>query len=78
MTKLRKDTIALLESMPEDKLFYVFQILNGIQGLCGHDDMKEREAAFNRLENMRKKADIDYETELAEYRDERYGYAGLS
>ncbi len=78
MTRLRKDTIALLENMPEDKLYYVFQILSGVQGLDRNDDMREREEAFGRLESMRKKADIDYEAELAEYRDEKYGYAGLS
>lgn len=35
------------------------------------------EAAFERLEKMRKKApDLDYEAELAAYREEKYGHYG--
>lgn len=38
--------------------------------------INEKEEAYNRLESMRKRVelDLDYETELAEYRNVRYGY----
>ena len=36
------------------------------------------EDAFERLEKMRKKApDLDYEAELAAYREEKYGHASV-
>lgn len=77
MTSLRKDAFELLENMPEDKLTFIIQIMQGVHGLS-YDDSEEREAAFERLENMRKKApDLDYEAELAAYREEKYGHASV-
>lgn len=38
------------------------------------DDMKERRAAFERLEKLRRHIpDLDEKKELAEYREEKYG-----
>lgn len=77
MTSLRKDAFALLEKMPEDKLTFLIQIIQGVNGL-EQDDMQEREEAFNRLEKVRKKAGhLDYDAELAFYRKEKYGYAPI-
>lgn len=39
-----------------------------------NDDLSERKEAFARLEQLRKKGTvIDYDAELAFYRDEKYG-----
>lgn len=74
MTKLRKNAIELLEKIPEDKLTFVIQIIQGMNGLY-FDTVQERENAFEQLEKMRKKADfINYDTELKEYREEKYGH----
>ncbi len=75
MTKLRKDAFALLEEMPEDKLVYIVQIMQGVKGIfADEDDSNKRDEAFARLEKMRKKADrLDYDKELAAYREEKYG-----
>lgn len=75
MTKLRKDAMALLEQMPEDQLIFIVQIMQGVKGIYAEESSCcERAAAFERLEKMRKRADhLDYEKELAEYREERYG-----
>lgn len=35
MTAIRKEAIELLEKVPEDKLIYIIQILQGINGLLG-------------------------------------------
>lgn len=35
MTELRKDAINLLEQMPEDKLYFIVQIMQGVNGLYG-------------------------------------------
>ena len=42
--------------------------------LYEEDDKKQREEAFQRLERIRKKVpDFDYDKELADYREEKYG-----
>lgn len=79
MSGQRKDAIALLEQIPEEKVTFILQILQGIKSSYTRDDMAEKDAAYERLEKMRKQVDIDLDprSELAEYRDERYGYEGV-
>ena len=73
MTRLRQDAIELLEQIPEDKLIFVVQIMKGIKGLYAENTSIEKEKAFERLEQLRKKVpDIDYDKELAEYREGKY------
>ena len=77
MTSLRKDAFELLEKMPEDKLTFIIQIMQGLDGLY-KNDKDEREQAFERLESMRRKADsLDYEAELAAFKEEKYGHASV-
>lgn len=38
MTDLRKEAMQLLEEMPEDKLIYLIQIMQGIIGLFGSSE----------------------------------------
>lgn len=76
MTQIRQDAIKLLEEIPEDKIIFIIQIMQGIKGLYANDDAKQREEAFLYLEKMRKKVpDLDYDKELEEYREGRYGIA---
>lgn len=79
MTKLRQDAISLLEEIPEDKLVFIIQIMEGVTGLYSQPEDK-RETAFHTLERLRKKTPVllDYEKELAAYREERYGDAGVN
>lgn len=79
MSGQRKDAIALLEQIPEEKVTFILQILQGIKSSYTRDDMAEKDAAYERLEKMRKQVDIDLDprSELTEYRDERYGYEGV-
>ena len=65
-----------LEQIPEEKVSFVLEILQGIQEVDSTAHINEKEEAYNRLESMRKRVelDLDYETELAEYRNVRYGY----
>ena len=72
MTALRRSAILELEKIPEDKLSFVIQIMQGVNGLYNDTD-KEREEAFERLEQLRKKGTVtDYNAELASYREEKY------
>ena len=42
MTALRKDAMDLLERMPEDKLYFIIQIMEGVTGLYGSDGKHRR------------------------------------
>ena len=49
------------------------QIKQGMKDIYTDDDMKEREEAFLHLEKMKRKVlDLDYDRELAAYREEQY------
>lgn len=61
MTDLGKDALELLEKMPEDKLIFIIQIMQGVDGLYNNDS-KEKEAAFYREETgetSKKATEID-------------------
>ena len=73
MTTLRQSAIMELEKIPEDKLSFVIQIMQGINGLY-NDSGTERKEAFARLEQLRKKGPVtDDAAELASYREDKYG-----
>lgn len=78
MTAFRKDAMDLLEKMPEDKLYFIVQIMKGVNGLYGTDEQEARDRAFEKLENLRRKApEIDYDKELEDYREEKYGNTNI-
>lgn len=78
MTKLRQDALSLLEEIPEDKLVFIIQIMEGVAGLYGQKE-NQREKAFQTLERLRKSGavNLDYKEELASYREEKYGNASV-
>ena len=78
MTALQRDAIDLVQRMPEDKLYFIIQIMQGIDGLSQTDRerKKRKQAAFVELEKLRKYVpDLDEERELEEWREEKYGNA---
>lgn len=65
MTALRQTAIKELEKLPEDKINFILQIMQGVNGLY-YDTQEERKEAFERLEKLRKKGTItNYDAELA-------------
>lgn len=73
MTALRRSSITELEKLPEDKLPFVIQIMQGVNGLYT-GTKSEKELAFEKLERLRRKGtETDDKEELASYRDEKYG-----
>ena len=73
MTVLRQNAMRELERLPEDKIMFVLQIMQGINGLYDDNDVKRD--AFNKLEHLRKKVEIDIsreKDELNSYREEKY------
>lgn len=79
MTALRKDAMDLLEKMPEDKLYFIIQIMQGVSGLYGTEDQSARDRAFEELESLRRKVPhLDYDKELESYREEKYGTENIN
>jgi hypothetical protein len=73
MTDLRENARMELEKLPEDKLSFIIQIMQGVNGLY-QDTLSEKQEAFERIERLCKKEPIlDYDEELASYREEKYG-----
>lgn len=73
MTALSQSAMKELERLPEDKISFVLQIMQGVNGLY-NDNQSERKEAFERLEQLRRKGNVvDYDAELADYREEKYG-----
>lgn len=73
MTALRQSAMMELEKIPEDKLSFVIQIMQGVNGLY-NDTNSERKETFARLEQLRKKGTVtDDAAELASYREDKYG-----
>ena len=73
MTALRQSAMRELEKLPEDKISFVLQIMQGVNGLY-NDNQSEKKRAFERLEQLCRKGTVtDYDAELAEYREEKYG-----
>lgn len=84
MTALRYEAIKLVEQMPEEQMPYVIQYIHALKEKVSgtekplDDEVKvtPKMRAFLELEKMLTpiSQEIDYEKELAEARDERYGY----
>ncbi len=70
MTALRKDAMDLLEKIPEDKLYYIVQIMQGVSGLYGGRDQLARDKAFEELESIRRKVpELNADKELENYKE---------
>ncbi len=77
MTSLRKDAYSLLDRMPEDKLLFLVQIMKGFDKLPPPKKSTGNSPAFLRLMELRRPIpDLDEEKELAQWREEKFGYAG--
>jgi len=73
MTAIRQTAFKELEKMPEDKIVFILQIMQGINGLST-DNKSKKEEAFAQLELLRKKGTVtNDDAELAFYRDAKYG-----
>ena len=83
MTALKREAIQLVEQMPEDQMPYVIQYIQTLKGKAsGIEQLSSDEvtvtpkmSAFLELEKMLipVSQELDYDKELAEARDERYG-----
>ena len=84
MTALKREAIQLVEQMPEEQMPYVIQYIHALkdkamgteQVVVDEVTVTPKMSAFLELEKMLVPVpqELDYDKELAEARDERYGY----
>lgn len=77
MTMLQEKAVDMISRMPEEKLYYVIQLLESVEGLSentGNDVKTSAQRALEDLQRFRKCSDveIDYKAELAKAREEKY------
>lgn len=78
MTQIREQTLKMLERLPDDKMIYIFNILQNIEALSMNEkihDSEKSDDAFETLMKYRKTLpeDFDYKAELNAARMEKYG-----
>lgn len=77
MTAMKERAIDIISRIPEEKLYYVIQLLESVEGLS-ENIIKEAKTpaqiALEDLQRFRKQSDveIDYKAELAKAREEKY------
>ena len=81
MTMLQEQAINIIKKLPDDKIYHVINILEGIERLFPMKDESELEKsqkAYQELQRYRKSSPIerDYKKELAEALEEKY--AGIN
>lgn len=83
MTALRREAIQLVEQMPEEQMLHIVQYIRSLIEKDSSDGQISKNAevtpkmkAFFELEKMLVpiSLELDYKKELAEARDEKYGY----
>ena len=79
MSEKKKEALALLEQMPEDKVDFVIEFIRQLEiETKGKEEVSPKMQAFQRLEELRKQTipniNLDYDKELAEAREEKYGH----
>ena len=52
---MREEAFELLEKMPEDKLVFIIQIMQGVNSLYNSGAVESKKDAFLRMEQIRKK-----------------------
>lgn len=71
MTAIRQEAMQMLEKVPEDKLSFVIQIMQGVNGLLESTEEKEKEALDLRqfvMASTKRGQDADgYVRELRDY-----------
>lgn len=77
MTVIKEQAIELIKRLPDDKVFYVVNILEGLEGLFSENEgagETDSQKAYQNLQRLRKNGtmDIDYKAELIQALEEKY------
>lgn len=77
MTAMQERAIEMIKHMPDEKVLYILNILQGIEGLYslkGDVERADAQAAYKRFQSFRKEGDVelDYKQELRNAWEEKY------
>ncbi len=80
MTVMQERAFEMIKRLPDEKIYYIVQILEGMEGLTSqavHGTMTKEQKAYENLQRFRKCSDveIDYKAELAQALEEKYAGA---
>ena len=80
MTQMKERAVELIERIPDEKMFYVINILQNLEEMSSNRPADKKQA-MEALQNVRKFSgrlpeDFDADKELQEAREEKYGNIG--
>lgn len=78
MTQIRAKTLEMLENLPDEKLIYVFNILQNLEAFSQIDKIRSVQPSNDAFSTLMKYSrslpeDFDYKAELEAAREEKYG-----
>lgn len=81
MTVIKEQAIEMIKKLPDDKVIYIVNILEGLEGLySGNEEqaLSKSQMAYQALQRLRRRGteDIDYKSELTEALEENYESLG--
>ena len=80
MTQMKERAVELIERIPDEKMFYVINILQNLEEMSSNRpaDKKQAMAALQNVLKFSRKLpeDFDADKELQEAREEKYGNIG--
>lgn len=75
MTQMKEKAVEMIQRMPDEKMFYVVNILQNLEAMSTNKDMEKEQAmaAFRNIQKFRNRLpeDFDADKALAEAREER-------
>ena len=80
MTQMKERAVELIERIPDEKMFYVINILQNLEEMSSNRPADKKQA-MEALQNVLKfsgrlQEDFDADKELQEAREEKYGNIG--
>lgn len=77
MTAIQQHAMEIIERLPDDKMYYVINILESIEGLASETESEEltkSQKAYQNLQHFRKSSSVerDYKEELHKALEEKY------
>jgi len=77
MTVIQEKAFEMIRRLPDDKLYHIVQLLEGMDVLAppvSNEEKTLEQMAYEDLQKFRRcsEVDVDYKTELARAREEKY------